>query len=206
MNARDVFGFIAPEPPSNWSGLGSQKIHFLTFRLADAVPVSVWSCWREERRAWLRLRQSPWTIEQEGDYEALFTSPLERYLDTGKGSCLLREPECMEILIQAFRGWEEKEIEGLSWVIMPNHVHGLFRGAVPIEPFIQEWKSWTARKINTALGRRGEVWQKGIFVCVISDDAHLARCIRYIRRNPQKAGLSSGNFRVWESEAARRVT
>jgi REP element-mobilizing transposase RayT len=45
----------------------------------------------------------------------------------------------------------------LAWVVMPNHVHALFR---PFEGWslaaiLHSWKSFTANQANTILGRCG---------------------------------------------------
>ena len=91
-----------------------------------------------------------------------------------------------------------------SWVLMPNHVHVLFSlmGEARLEKEIGAWKSIASRRINARLARSGALWQEDYFDRMIRDAEHFARCVRYIRRNPVKAGLREGDFELWESEGA----
>jgi REP element-mobilizing transposase RayT len=71
---------------------------------------------------------------------------------------------------------------------------------------VQAWKSFTAKRANHILGRKGPFWHKDHFDRFIRDEGHLERTINYIENNPVKAGLarsiaewpwSSGRFRAW---------
>ena len=90
---------------------------------------------------------------------------------------------------------------------MPNHVHVLFvlHPEAALEKVIKSWKSWTARKINAAAERNGTVWQKDYFDRLVRDARHFGNCVRYIRRNPIKAGLLVEGFLLWESDVARNI-
>ena len=87
---------------------------------------------------------------------------------------------------------------------MPNHVHVLFSlmGETRLEKEIGAWKSIASRRINARLARSGALWQGDYFDRMIRDAEHFARCVRYIRRNPVKAGLREEEFELWESEGA----
>ena len=37
------------------------------------------------------------------------------------------------------------------------------------------------------------------------DGTHLEHCVRYIRRNPEKARLESGEYLMYENELARKI-
>jgi len=79
----------------------------------------------------------------------------------------------------------------LAWVVMPNHVHalvGIFPGW-PQRSLVKSRKSYTARAINSRLGRRGALWQADYFDRFIRDETHLRGEIDYIEENPVKAGL-----------------
>jgi hypothetical protein len=39
----------------------------------------------------------------------------------------------------------------------------------------------------------------------VRDEKHLANCVRYIRRNPEKARLAEGEYTLYESELAKTV-
>jgi len=74
-----------------------------------------------------------------------------------------------------------------------------------LEDVLHGWKLHTARQINQALGKRGQLWQHDCFDRLIRDEDHLRNVIRYIRRNPVKARLREGEFTLWESDLAKVV-
>ena len=90
---------------------------------------------------------------------------------------------------------------------MPNHVHAVFvlNPAQSLEKIILSCKGFTARKINSLLGRKGNFWQRDYFDRLVRDARHLANCIRYIRRNPAKACLHASEFVLYESELAKSI-
>ena len=96
----------------------------------------------------------------------------------------------------------------ISLVIMPNHVHALFvqNPKWPLEKLIQSWKRFAAREINKLLDRTGTFWQRDYFDRLIRDEQHFANCVRYLRRNPEKARLSQDKFILWQSEKALEVS
>jgi putative transposase len=90
---------------------------------------------------------------------------------------------------------------------MPNHVHALFvqNPLWPLEKLLQSWKRFTTREINKPLDRTGKLWQRDYFDRLVRDERHFENCVRYIRRNPQKASLAPNEFILWESETAVAV-
>ena len=95
----------------------------------------------------------------------------------------------------------------ISAIVMPNHVHALFvqNPDWPLEKIMRSWKSFTCRKINSVLARKGGLWQSDYFDRLVRDDNHLATCVRYIRNNPKKGHLRDGEFILYESELARNI-
>ncbi len=93
---------------------------------------------------------------------------------------------------------EPDRVEHYAWVIMPNHVHLLFKPLVPLPQLMKSWKGVSARKIG-----RGSIWQRNYRDTLIRDGSHFANAVRYIRHNPRN--LSKGTFTLWESERARDV-
>jgi REP element-mobilizing transposase RayT len=95
----------------------------------------------------------------------------------------------------------------ISLVIMPNHVHALFvqNPEWPLEKLTQSWKCFAARQINKLLERSGNFWQRDYFDRLVRDEKHFANCVRYIRRNPEKASLGKEEFILWESQTALEV-
>lgn len=176
--------------------------YFVTFRLADSLPREKLAQWKHERDVWITLHPRPWTIEQEHEYHQRFSSKVEQWLDQGHGSCLLRTPELGEFVNQALRFFDGSRWISHSAVVMPNHVHALFTpiNGYALADILHSWKSFTSMQINQRLGRNGEIWQRTYFDRLIRDSGHFRNCVRYIRKNPEKACLKEGEFVSFESE------
>ena len=189
----------------HWQQEGA--VYFVTFRLADSIPSHVLGQWQDEREAWLRAHPEPWPPELELEYHKRFSGAMERWLDAGHGGCFLRRPECAQIIAETLRHFEGERVAMGSFVVMPNHVHALFvqNPMWPLEKLIRSWKGFTARQINKLLGRSGNFWQRDFFDRLVRDEKHFANCVRYIRRNPEKANLTQNELVLWENELAREI-
>ncbi|RYD49769.1 MAG: hypothetical protein EOP85_00985 [Verrucomicrobiaceae bacterium] len=190
----DKHGFILP----HWKQ--DEVMQFVTFRLGDSLPNEKIRHWRHQKLLWDKNNPEPWTPDQFAEYHRRFTWRLEKWLDGCEGSCLFREAQNREILEAVLMFDEGAKVEHHAWVIMPNHVHLLFKPLAPLEKLIQAWKSLSARRIG-----RGSIWQQNYRDTMIRDSQHFANAVRYIRRNPFKARLPVGDFTSWESERAKGV-
>jgi putative transposase len=161
-----------------------------------------------EREAWLRLNPEPWSAEIERQYHERFSGAIELWLDAGHGACLLRRSDCAQIVTNTMPHFEGVRVVMISFVVMPNHVHSLFvqNSEFALEKLLQSWKRFTTREINKLLDRAGSLWQRAYFDRLVRDEQHFANCVRYIRRNPEKARLSPKEFFRWESETALAIT
>jgi len=56
---------------------------------------------------------------------------------------------------------------------------------------VNGWKSFSARRINELLRRRGALWQREYWDRFIRDEQHYQRAVAYVHENPVKAGLVS---------------
>ena len=189
----------------HWQQKGA--VYFITFRLADAVPSRLRIQWEGEREAWLKVHPDPWSTETELEYHKRFSSAIEHWLDAGHGACLLRRRDCAEVVAGALRHFDSERVVMISTVVMPNHVHALFvqNPEWPLEKLIRSWKGFTARQVNLLLERSGGLWQRDYFDRLVRDEKHFANCVRYIRRNPEKAHLTESEFILWESDLAKRI-
>ena len=78
-----------------------------------------------------------------------------------------------------------KEIMLYAYVIMPDHIHLLFRPTnLGISKTIQLIKGRASRKIN-----KGSFWRKGFFDFAILTDKKFKEKFNYIHFNPVKKGL-----------------
>jgi REP element-mobilizing transposase RayT len=189
----------------HWQQEGA--VYFVTFRLGDSIPSQVLNQWENERRAWLRVHPEPWSAEIECEYHRRFSGAIEQWLDAGHGACLLRKPGCAKVVAETLHHFEAERVAMISFVVMPNHVHALFvqNPGWPLEKLIRSWKGFTARQINKILGRSGNFWQRDYFDRLVRDEKHFANCVRYVRRNPDKARVANKEFVLWESDIARAI-
>jgi REP-associated tyrosine transposase len=184
-----------------------RAVYFVTFRLADAVPLDLLQQWERERETWIQLHPEPWSFEIEQEYHRRFSGTIERWLDAGQGSCVLRQSECAKLLSETLGHFDGDRVILISSVVMPNHVHALFilNPEYSLEKLLRSWKTFSARQINAILQRSGNVWQKDYFDRLVRDEKHFANCVRYIRRNPEKARLTKDEYVIYESEVAKHV-
>ena len=155
----------------------------------------------------VKTSSEPWSPETEQEYHKHFSGAIERWLDAGHGSCVLRRRDCAELLAATLRHFDGERLALISSIVMPNHVHALFvqNPEHPLEKLLRSWKTFTARRINDLLGRSGSLWQRDHFDRLVRDENHFANCVRYIRRNPEKACLGEGEFILYESTTAKRI-
>jgi REP element-mobilizing transposase RayT len=163
--------------------------------------------WEADREGWLRFHPEPWSIEVEQEYHRRFSGTIERWLDAGHGSCLLRKREHAKLVGNALEHFDGERYAQIAWLVMPNHVHTLFiqHSEWPLERLIHSWKLFSARRINGKEGRPGSLWQRDYFDRLVRNQIHLSNCVRYIRRNPRKARLRAGEYRLYESDFARSI-
>ena len=108
----------------HWQQEGA--VYFVTFRLADAVPQQLRKQWESDREAWLRFHPQPWDAETEREYHERFSGAIERWLDAGHGSCVLRHPDCAAVVAEALRHFDGDRVSQIAWVVMPNHLQAVF--------------------------------------------------------------------------------
>ena len=152
---------------------------------------------------WKARHSPPWDAETTAAYRTKFPLRIEQWLDAGEGECVLRQPDASKAVESSLRCFDGARYDLLAYVVMPNHVHVIvrLRSNWRLEKIVQAWKSWTAREINRLKQRTGALWQEGYWDRLVRDDLHLARCLTYIERNPMKARLREGEFRLWVRRA-----
>lgn len=161
---------------------------FVTFHLADSFP-------EHFRLEW----EFFWKIEDRQKRLA----ELEEYLDRGRGECHLRKLEIAQLVEDALRFFHGKRYDLRAWVVMPNHVHVLFKvGAIPMAGIVGSWKKYTAQKANRKLGRCGEFWQADYWDTYMRDGEHELETRKYIENNPVKADLVH-DLQAWPWSSAR---
>lgn len=165
---------------------------FVTFRLADSLPASALKQWIAERDHFLAAHPKPWTAEIWTRHQRQFPEKLEAWLDRSEGNCLLRNPDCADIVRNALHYFDGSRYILDHYVIMPNHVHVLVKplGQHTLTDILHSWKSFTAKEINKLRQATGQVWEHESFDHLVRSGKQLEKLRAYIRDNPQTAGLT----------------
>ncbi len=195
--------------------------YFVTFRLNDSLPQAKLDELEQMRRQWEQQHPPPRTVGRfckpsratgrfakpsysEEQLQALAHQTMrrvEQWLDQGMGSCCLKDRAAAKRVVDAMHYFDSQRYELGSYVVMPNHVHGIVRPLLceeePLERILQSWKRHTAREINRQFGLRSHLWQDESFDRIIRDEEHLWRALQYIGANPSKAGLTRDQCSTW---------
>jgi len=189
----------------HWSQAGT--LCFITWRLADSLPAEVLQRLDCDIAKILSAENLPalgnWKLELQQRnniarrrvHEKLF-AVRDKYLDAGYGQCLLRKPQHSSTVIKSLRNFDEQRYFLTDAVVMPNHCHFIvaFDSEEAMLKQCMEWKRYTARKINSAEGIKGEFWQVDQFDHLIRCEEHFEHYRRYIENNPDNAGLPSNQY------------
>ena len=169
-----------------------QGTYFVTFRLFDSLPQSVLNKYRQE----LELKKQSNKLSAQLLTNA-YQSKINKYLDSCYGKCWLRDPKIASLLVKAFQKNQDKSYTLYAYTIMPNHVHILFSltGAQTLSKVIGNWKGATSFYANKILQRSGVFWQREYFEKIIKSQRQFEFVVRYIYRNPVKAGLCDDPFK-----------
>jgi REP element-mobilizing transposase RayT len=173
--------------------------YFVTFRLGDSLPRARLDQLKAQRDAWQRAHPDP----SEDDWQAYLRdhmTGIEKWLDQGHGACVLSKAGIADAVREKLHNFDGERYELFAHVVMANHVHAVVR---PFEEFTLEdtlkgWKGCSARDVNRALGRKGALWQEETFDRIVRDTPHLRKVVRYIQKNPEKAG---GGPTAWVTSA-----
>jgi leucyl-tRNA synthetase len=176
------------------------KLYFVTFRLGDSLPADQLKQWSAERATWLSQHPQPWSAATELEYHNQFSKTIDRWLDAGAGECVLRDPAISKIVADALLYFDGERYLMDSFVVMQNHVHAMFQLApgIALEDVMHSWKSFTAKRINEALGKSGKLWQDEYWDRIVRDGEHRTNLRRDMERNPLRARLRAGEFVRYE--------
>src|SRR3954464_4588917 len=181
---------MRPMQPRGWHSRGylphfdsPETVQFVTFRLADSLPAHVTEALRYRDHALPRL---------------------DSELDIGLGACWLRRPDIASVVENALMHFDGARFRLLGWCIMPNHVHVVIEivDEHSLTKIVGSWKSFTAKRANSQIGRSGPFWHADYFDRFMRDEGHLARTVDYVENNPVKAGLVAEAF-DWPWSLAR---
>ena len=166
-------------------------LYHVVVRLADSLPREKQRQLAFERRYWHRWHKEPYSPAEAREYNRLFSERVDRWLDDGHGQCWLNQPVCAATVAGAIAHFRGRRYHLDDWVIMPNHAHVL---VAPLQGWelgriLHSWTSYTANRINTLVGRTGQLWQHEPYDHIVRSEEELVRTREYLRSNPSAIGL-----------------
>lgn len=174
----------------HWKQAG--KVHFVTWRLADSLPQAKLRELELDREAWLRkyggadVRSLDPGVRRE--YYRLFHERVERWLDAGVGTCVLRQPGPKKEMIDTLHHFVGSRYRLGTFAVAGNHVHVLVvpNEGVDLSSITHSWKSYSAKSINKLLGRTGQLWKEECFDHIVRSEASFWKFDKYIRAHAQQ--------------------
>ncbi len=121
---------------------------------------------------------------------------IDNHLDSShKGAYL--NGEVLELFKRYILKQDKKLFDLIAFVIMPNHVHILFKETVKLNEAIRKLKGGSAFLINKRLDKKGQFWSDNYYDKAIRDDKHFEVVYNYIKNNPIKGGLKDAQDRFY---------
>lgn len=92
----------------------------------------------------------------------------------------------------------------LAWCLMTNHIHLMLlpESVHSLAMLLRRVQGRYAQYFNARVRRSGHLWQNRFFACAV-DEQHLWRALRYVERNPVRAGMvGRAEEYLWSSARA----
>ena len=97
----------------------------------------------------------------------------------------------------------ELGFEVIAWCLMENHVHLLLHDLHgQMDLIMKKLAVSYAQYFNRKYDRSGHLFQDRYMSEPVTDDAYLLTVVRYIHRNPEKAGIANAADYPWSSYGA----
>ena len=174
----------------------------VTFRLYDSLPQEKLKEYAYQRDLWLKQNNNNIELKRpkKNEYYKLFSDMVDLWLNSGYGKCILKQYEISKILDDSIKYFNGDRYILDSWVIMPNHVHILFK---PVNDYtaqniVASWKSYTANTINRQIGSKGQLWAHESYDHIVRSVEEFLHIRNYIANNPQKADIEVSHMTIGE--------
>jgi REP element-mobilizing transposase RayT len=165
----------------------------VTWRLAGTLPRRILESKNETTSAGTRF------VSMDGELDRAALGPV-----------WLTDTRVAQMMVEALQyGAAVKDLYDLhAYVIMPNHVHVVWQPKTAMPSILRWLKSVTANRAKRLLGLNVKAfWQDESYDHWIRSDAEFQKIVRYVERNPVKAGLvDSIEAWPWSSAAEPRTT
>ena len=122
------------------------------------------------------------------------------YFITFRSESIIFTKEERLIIMEHLRGGDDKFYSLFSALVMPDHVHIVLQPnrGVELSRIMKGIKGASAKKINSARGANGIVWQEEYWDRTIRDDKEFEDTINYIYLNPLRKELVK-NIEDWDA-------
>jgi REP element-mobilizing transposase RayT len=184
-------------------------LYFVTFRLADSIPLSILAPIQRQRD--LDLREAELIVIPEvrarlrKEAQRRYSIAVDAVLDRNLGQCVLADPAAAAIVADSMKYFDAKRYDLFAWSVMPNHAHSVFSLlTATIDEVMHSWKRFSAQEINKIFGQHGSLWQPEYYDVTIRNTNHFDACVKYVLNNPLKAGVSA-QFTGFSAEAWQRT-
>ncbi|MBI5031109.1 MAG: transposase [Chloroflexi bacterium] len=182
---------------------------FITFRLANSIPIFVLEQLAEEARQ-VEVRLARINDLKERTHQASLArrqafGKWDKAMDLAhEGPFWLREPQIASLVAESLRHRDGQVYDLLAFCIMPNHAHLVCTplrqsddSYYALSEIMHSLKRYTARQANLLLCREGDFWQHENYDHVVRNEEELSRIINYVLDNPIKAGFAQ-NREDWK--------
>lgn len=182
--------------------------HYITLRLVDALPRAVMEAWHDDVDRRIRIladmKKRPLLPDEERNLVQRTIGRIERFLDSGRGSCLLADERAAGQVESVLWGGDRERYRLHAWSVMPNHLHALVTPLADssIEDVISEWRLESTRRVNQELRRTGPLWHPDAIDQQVDHASDFARLRSTIAANPDRAGLHDWPFAGEETRPA----
>ncbi len=185
--------------------------HFVTYRLAGTLPVSVVQELKEKKARMLDAKPKKSLHEHRRHVHKVLFAAYDKYLDSVSDIDWLRDARVATVLRQNLYHHDGSKYHLHAYCIMPNHVHVLMTPSPaevpserydddasvgesddrlsPLSKIMHSLKSYTANEANKLLRRTGTFWQPESYDHWVRDEEELERIVNYICANPVAAEL-----------------
>ena len=192
-------------------------IFFITFRLADSLPIQVIHQFMEEKNfEKLRIRlQYEGILKKELLYEIEknYFNKFDKLLSMDTTNCWLNQDKIAQLIANKLHSYDKHRYLLICYCIMPNHVHMLVNMKdfisvntsnrsgrtryYPLTNVLRLMKGSTARIANKMLDRSGAFWQHESYDHYVRSENEYNKIIEYILQNPVKSGIVT-DWRDWK--------
>jgi len=121
---------------------------------------------------------------------------IDKYLDNSNQGRYLNG-NLLDISKEYIIKQDKKFFELICFVIMPNHIHILFKETIKLNEAIRKIKGGLAFEINRYLNKKGQLWAKDYYDKSIRDEKHFEIVYKYIKNNAIKANLGDSKRRFY---------